>query len=575
MNEVCEVCVENYGGAIHAVFPDFADGKNRMLHHDELCLQPLGARAQSNMPMGSNMSRYVIPRTRGALMMLAKFAAKKNLGLDIDPAIKSEIVRDHEPIIMPDGLFPWQAGMIRHILDFDGSFLGTPPGSGKTRAVIDAVRIAHGSAQTGRTNVVVICPKAVIPVWPQEFAKFWPHDGDGAKPYSVLVSSEFSAEKCAREFTIMMAGRGCNIFVINYESAWREKFAKLLTGMRQLDFLIYDECHKLKTAGSRIGKFAVAMFDAAQRRQARTRIVGLSGTIIHNKPGDVYGQFRVVDPGIFGCSQERFRGRYAIMATVGYSQYGAIDVPKAWKNLEDLSHRMAAITASVAEAVVKESLPSLRAIDVPVVLPKKAMEIYREIEREGVAIIDDGMEFVTPNKVAAMIRLQQLADGFLQNDDIGVKDIHTAKHDALSELLDSLGDAPVIVVCRFTRELAAIRGIVGDVDYRELSGSRKDHIEWNAGSGRVIGVQIQAGSVGVHLYRAPYMIIFSHDFSYGNYTQMIDRMHRKGQENPCIVYHLRATGTIDTELLAPSIANKTDVANRVMKWAREKRRNYL
>jgi len=44
------------------------------------------------------------------------------------------------------------------------------------------------------------------------------------------------------------------------------------------------------------------------------------------------------------------------------------------------------------------------------------------------------------------------------------------------------------------------------------------------------------------------MIFLSHGYSYEQYYQVMQRIHRIGQRHPCTYYHLVAKGTIDEDV---------------------------
>jgi SNF2 family DNA or RNA helicase len=74
----------------------------------------------------------------------------------------------------------------------------------------------------------------------------------------------------------------------------------------------------------------------------------------------------------------------------------------------------------------------------------------------------------------------------------------------------------------------------------------------------VMGVQLQAGGLGVDLTAARICVYWSQSFSLGDHEQSLARVHRPGQTHHIIYKHLVATDTVD-ELIDSCLANKRSV----------------
>ena len=61
--------------------------------------------------------------------------------------------------------------------------------------------------------MLVVCPKSIVGVWEEEFAKFADYD------YRLAVLEGDTAKKA--DTLRHMAGSGLQIVVVNYESCWR------------------------------------------------------------------------------------------------------------------------------------------------------------------------------------------------------------------------------------------------------------------------------------------------------------------------------------------------------------------
>jgi SNF2 family DNA or RNA helicase len=158
--------------------------------------------------------------------------------------------------------------------------------------------------------------------------------------------------------------------------------------------------------------------------------------------------------------------------------------------------------------------------------------------------------------------LQEVTSGFLKIP--GAEESHridTGKVDALREILDGLAPTePVAIFCRFKHDLAAVHEIARELGRRslELSGSRRELEEWQAGDGAppILAVQEQSGGVGIDLTRAAYQIFFSTGWSFGQHDQARARMQGVKQRRNVHCIYLVALNTID-EIVHRSITRKS------------------
>lgn len=84
----------------------------------------------------------------------------------------------------------------------------------------------------------------------------------------------------------------------------------------------------------------------------------------------------------------------------------------------------------------------------------------------------------------------------------------------------------------------------------------------------VLGIQIQAGGIGIDATRAAIAVFYSVSYSYANYEQAKKRVHRPGQTRPVRMYSLLATESVDEDIHA-ALTNKRDLAEYVIERARK------
>ena len=428
-------------------------------------------------------------------------------------------------------------------------------GCGKTRVAIDAA-----FEREDVHSILVVCPKAVIPVWRTNLEKFRmtdPLNWDCAELTRGTVAQKTQALNQWYPKALQLDDK---VFVIvNYDIVWRKPLGDRLLGMG-FDLVILDESHRAKAAGSKVSKY-LAMLG----RKVKYRMC-LSGTPMANSPLDVYGQYRFLDPSIFGTRHDTFLQEYAIMG--GPERRFIV----GFKNQQKLQAKFQSIAYSCKMEDIRDRLklpdqlpPVTRMVD----LPKRDMETSRVLGREFVAECGSGAVAVS-NVLSKMLRLQQIAAGFCMVQETPVdparmEELNTAKEDELSDILEDISPrASVVVFCVFVHDLDAVArsGAKAKRSTFELSGRANQLEEWRQNPGAILAVQIQAGAEGVDMTCANFAVYYSLPHSLALYNQSKARLYRPGQTRPVTFCHLLASGTID-EVMYRSLQNKRDLIEAI------------
>lgn len=428
-------------------------------------------------------------------------------------------------------------------------------GTGKTRVAIDVAM-----DRTDVQRVLVACPKAVLSVWPSELEK---HAGE--RRYQVVVKSPkagiVNTAKMVKDFITPRGVPGETRFVvINYDSVWRKELGEVVL-RAGFDMVILDESHRAKAAGSKVSKFMGLLGKRVKYKMC------LSGTPMANSPLDVYGQYRFLDPSIFGTNHNAFLQQYAVMG--GPERRFVV----GFKNLKDLNERFRSIAYSCSMSDVSQRIklpnalpPVMRRVD----LPGRDMQTMKVLAKEFIAECSTGEMVVLSNVLTRTLRMQQITSGFCEVKDAPgangwYKDLNTTKQDALVDHLQDISPKEsVVVFCVFKHDLDAVHEVAAKVkrDSFELSGRRNDLEDWKHNSGGVLVVQIQAGAEGVDMTKAHHAVYFSLPHSLAVYDQSKARLYRPGQSNPVTFVHLIASGTID-EVMYDSLLRKKGLIEAV------------
>ena len=426
----------------------------------------------------------------------------------------------------------------------DGAMICAAMGTGKTAMAI------YIAAEQNFQKVLILCPLRVVQVWKPQF------EIHSATPWLVVPLDEFfpntQAKQDEAERQIKLAeARGIPIaVVINYESAWRSPFAEW--ALRQdWDLVIADEIHRCKAPGGKASRYLTRLGNAAWHR------LGLSGTPMPHSPLDVYAYYRFLDPSIFGWSFQKFRQHYAEMG--GYQHHQVV----AFRNLDELNRKFYSIAFTASKDVL--DLPPEVHVTYKCRLGVEAQTIYRSLERDFIAELEAG-DVTAANALVKLLRLQQITGGFARTIDGDDVQVDSAKMNLLRDVLEDIApEEPVVVFCRFHRDLDAVNRVADEAGRRslELSG-RMDELKcWQAGEAPVLAVQIDSGGLGIDLTRARYAIYYCLGFSLGSYEQSLARVHRPGQTRPVEYIHLLAEGTVDEKVMA-ALSDRADVVNSVL-----------
>ena len=145
-------------------------------------------------------------------------------------------------------------------------------GTGKTLTSIAIVGQLWKERRIRKALIIALL--SILGVWEEEFQEF------AAFGYEMTVLTGSLTHKAE---TIRSASSpSLQVLVVNYESAWRLE-TELLRW--HPDCIIADECHKIKTHNTRASKTMHKLGAAAKYRLA------LTGTVITNKPIDVFSQY--------------------------------------------------------------------------------------------------------------------------------------------------------------------------------------------------------------------------------------------------------------------------------------------
>ena len=454
---------------------------------------------------------------------------------------KTEAIRDYHSLL--HDLWPHQKKEVEKFQALTHRALFFEMGTGKTRTAI--VCYLQKCLMEGRKlNTLILCPKIMVETWKRELEKLLPQDF-----HSLIVPLTGDGTKRKRLLQLQFAPR---IFITNIEALGMKDIPAMLA-KKKLDFIIVDESHKLKDPKGIRFKALCSFID-----DIKYRLI-LTGSPILNNYEDIWTQFRLLSKNILGDNfyKWRLQNFYNANSNKPFLTFPAwVIKPDSLPKIERLIHD----NAGVAEKKnVMKYLPPLVRKEIIVELTDDIKRSYKEMEKHFVAEVND--EIISADIVITkMIRLQQLVNGIVTNQEGEVSTVPVAKHEAIKQLLTDLCPKhKVIVWANFTQCLKDVARICDELGlyFVTIQGGQSDKERQEAidnfNNTKIYSVCVanqQAGGVGIGLQAASYMIYYSKDYRLEQDIQSEARAHRGGSEvHECITrIDLVTKGTIEEEI---------------------------
>lgn len=421
----------------------------------------------------------------------------------------------------------YQEKAIRFMLERACAGLFLDPGMGKTSITYAAFEVLRHQGLVNR--MLVLAPLRVCySTWPAE-AKKW---------------SEFSHLKVGvlhgPDKKAVLEG-DYDVLVINYEGLkWLEAQKCVLPEM-----LVIDESSKVKNVSTQRFKVLKKLIQRFRRRYI------LTGSPAANGLMDLFGQVYAMDQGAtFGPYITHFRNEFFFQTGFGGYEW------KLKPGAEKAIHERLAPRVMRLDAKDYLELPPLVEVTVEVELPPDARKLYDQMETQLMVLL--GSDQVTASNAAvATMKCRQIAAGGLYNDAAAKTfiNLHSAKADAVADLVDELEGQPALVAYDFKHDLDRLRAVLGaHVPHigGGVSAAQSQSLvdQWNAGELPVLLGHPQSMSHGLNMQESGRAIIFhSLPWSWEDRMQFIRRVWRQGQAGRVFVYNIVAKDTVDEAVM--------------------------
>ena len=433
-------------------------------------------------------------------------------------------------------------------------------GTGKT---ILALQIIYNKIRENGAVFLVICPKSIIQTaWmddcqnhfprlkllpltggysPEDYQK-WHFRWAKANGTSISVPGYQMLKKGTKKERTLFAksymAAEADCYIVNPEMFLRspDEFLhiKTLQGVKDVNGIIVDESARLKNQSN------VLTRKLKELRPQMDFLYLLSGKPAPNDISEYIPQVEIIEPKILrpglktdiytngGSSSSKELTKYINMVSVTVSKKDCFDLPETTEVVREVD---------LTDEAKKQYL---------------SMKYQMKIELDALPEKDrlEKTRIYVDHVLACLTKLRQISGGFIYDGEKPVA-IHDGKALEVVELLEELGDEPVLIWCQYQYEIEHLRAVLQDNGYQvgTAYGKTKD-LNANIYAFKENRIQILIANprtlqYGVTLTNCCYAIYYSTSYSYEEYYQSHDRIYRKGQSRPCTYIFLQCKDTID------------------------------
>lgn len=431
---------------------------------------------------------------------------------------------------------PYQTMIIGRIIGHPRSMIFAGMGTGKTVSTLTALKILQDCVLA--KPALVIAPLRVAQsTWPDECAK-WKH----LETLRVSVIAGTEKKRCAALDT------AADIYCTNYEQLpW---LIDKLEDKWPFGYIVCDESTRLKGFRLRSG---------TMRAKALSRVafkspyfIELTGTPTANGLLDLWGQAWFIDQGkTLGKTMSAYQQAYFFPVRTGGEAYMVRWDAQVGAD-EKIKQKIQPLSVTIkAEDWFDIDQPVVN--DIRVQLPPKAADLYREMERDLMVVLEGG-EVEAANALSKMGKCLQIASGALYLDGREFEEIHAAKLDALESIVEEASGAPILVAYQFVHERDRI--LKKFKQARELDKNPQTIRDWNEGKIPMLVAHPASCGHGLNLQDGGNILVFfSCGYNYEQYAQMCERLGsvrqaQAGHPRAVFIHRIVAEHTLDMSVLS-------------------------
>ena len=401
--------------------------------------------------------------------------------------------------------------------------------------------LAYIASEKQSLPALIVAPLVTLTNWQREIERFMKKKSKNGR----IVENDVPT------ITSIRSGKRNEIpysdfYLINYELLHKRQndLAKL-----KIRTLVCDEVQHLRSKTTQKYK-AVKTLASVKSMKYR---VGLSGTPIYNHGSEIWPIVDILKPGLLGNFKE-FCEYFCYQDEKGK----AIVVPNKRDSLRYVLQRDVMLRRKKSDVLkeLKDKVRYKETIDADETYYKNELnKIWNKLEEEQK---NAETEF---NKLASYQRAIQS-----ERQAAGVAKLHHVT-DFVKNIMEI--EESVVVFCHHKYIHKLLHDSLQEFKPSSIIGGQNDKIRqdnidrFQNGDTKLMVAGLRAGSMGINLTRAKYVIFAELDWSPAIHRQAEDRLHRIGQKNTVFAYYLIGKRTLD-EHVANILVDKSYEIDAIM-----------
>ena len=179
---------------------------------------------------------------------------------------------------------------------------------------------------------------------------------------------------------------------------------------------------------------------------------------------------------------------------------------------------------------------------------KKTTDMYKEMKKEYLVELESGEYISAPSASRLVMKLLQICNGAVYDDQKKVHHIHDIKINALKELVEENPSENILVAYNFVHDLSRLQKAFPYAQVLDKSGKVLE--AWNRGEIKMLLAHPASAGHGLNMQAGGSMLVwFSLMWNLEYYQQFNARLHRQGQTKPVRIVHLMMKKSVDESIL--------------------------
>jgi len=465
--------------------------------------------------------------------------------------------------------------------------LGDETGTGKTLQAIGTYTSLL--LDKPEQKMIVVCPSSAMYQWASEFNKFCQGiTTQVVESENIKVNGKTLKSFDSREYQFnLFLNENKNVVIFNYNTMKTDFhiISEMLSTGKYM--VVFDEATAFKNHKSQTYLYAKKISELTDR------VYALSATIIKNNLLEAWSIYKVLLPNLFG-SIEHFTKTYCLVEIKqlwkGRGRRGRkIKKIVGYKNLDHFKKTIYPFFLGRKKADIASDLPEIISQEVITKMDEKQTELYEDVVKgfldfnkfslhnfqlfldgEDGESLEDINKTKYIDKLTALIYCQQISNS---PHTLGFNTLSSKEEELIRRLSNELAGEKVVIYSRFKKMVDRLEDLIktkikvectkitGDIKSRQREENKN---RFNESQDCNIILINSAAKEAMNLQSSGYLIFFDMPFSYGDFLQIIGRIHRIGSPHEKIMLlYMINKDTVDEKVMK-ILTSKKDLFDKVL-----------